>query len=160
MDYMKVSEAAAKCGLSTRRVRILCQENRIEGVIRKGNLFMIPTEAKKLEDGRSKGRNRTALKKLLDNIDKNFEKLSNIRPLTKGEVERLRDEFLIEFTYNSNAIEGNTLTPVIDVKFSDRRKYYQAFDGYYRNHNELPMVEMVAGYVNERLEKYLSLFNT
>lgn len=32
------------------------------------------------------------------------------RPLTLGEVEKLRDEFMIEFTYNSNAIEGNTLT--------------------------------------------------
>jgi hypothetical protein len=33
-----------------------------------------------------------------------------MRPLTEGEVERLRDEFVIEFTYNSNAIEGSTLT--------------------------------------------------
>lgn len=33
-----------------------------------------------------------------------------MRPLTRGEVERLREEFLIDFTYNSNAIEGNTLT--------------------------------------------------
>ncbi|MBQ4596194.1 MAG: Fic family protein, partial [Firmicutes bacterium] len=31
-------------------------------------------------------------------------------PLTKGEVERLNEEFVVEFTYNSNAIEGNTLT--------------------------------------------------
>ena len=302
MDYMKVSQAAEKWELSARRVRILCQENRIEGVIRNGNLYMIPTDAKKPEDGRSKGRSRAVLKKLLKNIDENLEKLSSMRPLTKGEVERLRDEFLIEFTYNSNAIEGNTLTlqetamvlegvtidqkplkehleiighrdafkyveslvsdkvefseyviknihslvlmdrpedkgtfrripvrimgafhepprpymvepmmnellvnhrqskdkmhlveavalfhldfegihpfidgngstgrllinlelmqhgyPAIDVKFSDRRKYYQAFDEYYRNQNELPMVAMVAGYVNERLEKYLEL---
>lgn len=299
---MKVSEAAEIWGLSTRRVRTLCQENRIEGVIRKGNLYMIPTDAKKPEDARSKGRSRTVLKKLLDNIDKNLEKLSNMRPLTKGEVERLRNEFLIEFTYNSNAIEGNTLNlqetamvlegitidqkplkehleiighrdafqyveslvsdkielseytiknihslvlmdrpedkgtfrripvrimgafneppqpymvepmmnellvnhrqrkgkmhlvetvalfhldfegihpfidgngrtgrllinlelmqhgyPAIDVKFSDRRKYYQAFDEYYRNQNELPMVEMVARYVNERLENYIEI---
>ncbi len=41
MDYMKVSEAAEKWKLSARRVRILCQENRIEGVIRKGNLLMV-----------------------------------------------------------------------------------------------------------------------
>lgn len=27
-----------------------------------------------------------------------------------GELKRLQDEFLVEFTYNSNAIEGNTLT--------------------------------------------------
>lgn len=38
------------------------------------------------------------------------EKLNIYRPLTSEEVRRLRDEFLIDFTYNSNAIEGNTLT--------------------------------------------------
>jgi Fic family protein len=36
--------------------------------------------------------------------------LDRRRPLTQGELKRLQDEFLIEFTYNSNAIEGNTLT--------------------------------------------------
>ena len=30
--------------------------------------------------------------------------------MTEGELERLRDEFIVEYTYNSNAIEGNTLT--------------------------------------------------
>jgi Fic family protein len=38
------------------------------------------------------------------------EKLNKYRPLSSEEVRRLRDEFLINFTYNSNAIEGNTLT--------------------------------------------------
>lgn len=32
------------------------------------------------------------------------------RPLTAVETQRLRDEFMVDFTYNSNAIEGNTLT--------------------------------------------------
>lgn len=36
--------------------------------------------------------------------------LNSYRPLTQGELQRLRDEFLVNFTYNSNAIEGNTLT--------------------------------------------------
>ena len=31
-------------------------------------------------------------------------------PLTEGEAERLTEEFVVEYTYNSNAIEGNTLT--------------------------------------------------
>ncbi|WP_352404671.1 hypothetical protein [Sporanaerobacter acetigenes] len=39
-----------------------------------------------------------------------LKKLNEYRPLTEGEIKRLRDEFLIDFTYNSNAIEGNTLT--------------------------------------------------
>ena len=30
--------------------------------------------------------------------------------MTAGELERLTEEFIIEYTYNSNAIEGNTLT--------------------------------------------------
>ena len=32
------------------------------------------------------------------------------RPLTRGELERLREQFTIEYTYDSNAIEGNSLT--------------------------------------------------
>ncbi len=36
--------------------------------------------------------------------------LGGRRPLTQGEVERLGEQFIVEYTYNSNAIEGNTLT--------------------------------------------------
>ena len=43
-------------------------------------------------------------------IDRKMEELQNRRPLTAGEVERLAEEFIVEYTYNSNAIEGNTLT--------------------------------------------------
>lgn len=53
---------------------------------------------------------RGASKKVFNRIDDLLRQLNECRPLTQGEVERLRDEFLIEFTYNSNAIEGNTLT--------------------------------------------------
>jgi len=45
--------------------------------------------------------------KLIEELKK---KLSNIRPFTKGELERLKEEFMIEYTYDSNAIEGSTLT--------------------------------------------------
>lgn len=38
------------------------------------------------------------------------EKLKSLRPLNKTELKRLQQEFIIENTYNSNAIEGNTLT--------------------------------------------------
>lgn len=47
---------------------------------------------------------------IFDKIDDLLLQLNKCRLLTEGEVERLRDEFLIDFTYNSNAIEGNTLT--------------------------------------------------
>lgn len=104
MEYIKVRAAAEKWGLSTRRVRVLCAEGKIDGVIRKGNLYMIPANAVKPKDRRM---NRSAF---LEGIEKKKAKLSELRPLTSGEVARLVEEFMIDFTYNSNAIEGNTLT--------------------------------------------------
>ena len=47
--------------------------------------------------------------------------------------------------------------PPIDVKFSDRRKYYACFDSYFRDNDPSPMVNMVGEYVKERLSHYLSL---
>jgi len=107
MNYIKVSLAAEKWGLSARRVRVLCKENKIEGVIRKGNLYMIPENAQKPADGRKKSSKQTIS---LEKIEQLKSELDSCRPLTQGELERLNEEFLIEFTYNSNAIEGNTLT--------------------------------------------------
>ena len=104
MEYMKVSKAAEKWGISTRRVRVLCAEGKIPGVIRKGNLYMIPETAQKPLDGR---RTRAGV---LAEIEQKRERLDAMRPLTPGEVKRLQEEFMVEFTYNSNAIEGNTLT--------------------------------------------------
>lgn len=296
MEYMKVSKAAEKWGISTRRVRVLCVEGKIPGVIRKGNLYMIPENAQKPLDGR---RTRNSV---LAEIEQKRERLDALRPLTPGEAKRLQEEFMVEFTYNSNAIEGNTLTlketamvlegmtidqkplkdhleavghrdaflyiqdiakqdvplsefviknihslvlmnqpedkgvyrripvrimgaytepvqpyliepkmtefltvneerkttmgviervarfhlefegihpfidgngrtgrlimnldlirngyPAINVKFSDRKKYYDAFDAYYRDGSADAMIELIAGYVNERLDEYLEI---
>ena len=104
MEYMKVSKAAEKWGISSRRVRILCAEGKISGVVQKGRMYLIPEDAEKPRDGRTKSST------VFEEIANKMELLSSMRPLTQGEVERLREEFMIEFTYNSNAIEGNTLT--------------------------------------------------
>ncbi|HHW47707.1 MAG TPA: Fic family protein [Clostridiaceae bacterium] len=299
MDYIKVSEAAKKWGISPRRIRKLCEENRIEGVIRKGKLYMIPADASKPEDRRT---NRKSFTAILKSIDRKLQELSSRRPLTEGEVQRLQEQFIIEYTYNSNAIEGNTLTlqetalvlqgitidqkplkdhleaighkeaflyvvnlvqqkvelsekiikdihslvlmdkpndrgvyrripvkimgayheppqpylvepkmyelmqkhaerkksmhlleclalfhlefegihpfvdgngrtgrlilnlelmqngyPPINIKFSDRKKYYEAFDAYYRNNNAGAMTELIAKYVEQRLDEYLAI---
>ena len=103
--YISVKQASEKWGISDRRVRILCSEGRIPGVIREGRSWKIPAEAGKPEDGRYK-----SAENLLDSIDRKKTELDSKRPLTEGEVERLTEEFVVEYTYNSNAIEGNTLT--------------------------------------------------
>lgn len=103
--YMSVKQAAEKWGISDRRVRILCSEGKIPGVTRQGRSWKIPEDAKKPEDGRYR-----SAESLLEMIDRKKAELDSRRPLTEGEVERLTEEFVVEYTYNSNAIEGNTLT--------------------------------------------------
>ena len=103
--YITVNQAAKKWGLSDRRVRNLCLAGKIPGAYREGRAWKIPSEATKPTDGRYKSK-----ESLVPIIEKKLEILKNRRPLTEGELERLNEEFLVEFTYNSNAIEGNTLT--------------------------------------------------
>lgn len=103
--YMTVKQAAEKWGITDRRVRILCSEGKIPGVTREGRSWKIPADAKKPEDGRYK-----TAESLIAIIDRKKIALDSRRPLTEGEVERLTEEFVVEYTYNSNAIEGNTLT--------------------------------------------------
>ena len=300
---MKVTQAAEQWGISDRRVRILCQHGKIEGVIQKGRAYLIPCDAVKPIDGRTL-RHKAVSEQylpLFSRIDSIKEQLDQRRPFTAGELQRLQDEFLIEYTYNSNAIEGNILTlqetalvlegvtidrkplkdhleavghkdaflyvqelvkdkipfsesvikqihtlvlmdrpedrgvyrripvrimgayhtppepvlvpeqmenlikefsrkklhpiesaalfhlkfegvhpfvdgngrtgrlilnlflmqngyPPINVKFTDRRRYYEAFDSYYRDNNSGAMVQMVAEYVEERLSRYIALY--
>ena len=45
--------------------------------------------------------------------------------------------------------------PPIDIKFTDRIAYYNAFDEYYVKHNLAPMENLLAGYLNARLDFYL-----
>lgn len=112
MEYRSVTQMAEQWGVSDRRVRILCQQGKIDGVIRKGRTWLIPADAEKPIDGRTTRyqRNDSPYAKLFAEVDALKAELDKRRPLTQGELQRLREEFLIEYTYNSNAIEGNTLT--------------------------------------------------
>ena len=112
MEYMTVLQASEKWGISDRRVRILCQQEKIPNVIKQGRAYLIPIDAEKPDDGRRMRykRNNSLHEALFSEVDAMKEELDNRRPLTQGELQRLREEFLIEYTYNSNAIEGNTLT--------------------------------------------------
>ena len=103
--YISVKEAAAKWGISDRRIRVLCSEGKIPGAFREGRGWKIPIDAEKPADGRFKSK-----ESILSQIDRKKAELDTRRPLTEGELERLNEEFTVEYTYNSNAIEGNTLT--------------------------------------------------
>ncbi len=103
--FMTVKQAAEKWGISDRRIRVLCSEGKIPGAYQEGRGWKIPADAEKPADGRYKSK-----ESVLSRIDQKKKALDGRRPLTEGEVARLNEEFTVEFTYNSNAIEGNTLT--------------------------------------------------
>ena len=110
MDFITAKQAAEKWGISDRQVRILCAAGKIKDAKQAGRSWLIPADVTKPEDGRVKRFRNSKLKELLSRIDEKKAVLDTLRPLTVGEVARLKDEFLVEFTYNSNAIEGNTLS--------------------------------------------------
>ncbi|BEU88812.1 DNA-binding protein [Selenomonas sp. TAMA-11512] len=103
--FITVKQAAEKWGVSDRRIRVLCAEGKIPGAHQEGRGWRIPADAQKPSDARRKSR-----ESLLAQIERKKAELDKRRPLTEGERERLSEEFIVEYTYNSTAIEGNTLT--------------------------------------------------
>ena len=103
--YITAKQAAEKWGISDRRVRILCSQGKIPGAYQQGRAWKIPYDATKPTDKRYKNK-----ESLIPILEDKLKALKKRRPLTEGELERLNEEFLTEYTYNSNAIEGNTLT--------------------------------------------------
>jgi Fic family protein len=91
---------------------LLCEQGKIVDVIKKGRSYIIPADALKPVDGRYlRGKNiPQEYSVLFARLDALKAELGKRRPLTQGELKRLQEEFLVEFIYNSNAIEGNTLT--------------------------------------------------
>lgn len=53
IDFLTVKEAGEKWNVSGRMVTIYCKEGRIEGAIKKGNLWLVPIDAVKPVDGRT-----------------------------------------------------------------------------------------------------------
>lgn len=103
--FMSVQQASEKWGISDRRVRVLCAEGKITAAYQQGRGWKITADADKPADGRFR-----SVESQLDIIDRKKAELDACRPLTEGELARLSEEFAVEYTYNSNAIEENTLT--------------------------------------------------
>ena len=111
---MTTKEAVIKWNISERRIRKLLQDGRIEGAIKVGNTWNIPVDASKPIDKRNiKNDNDFKInlgKTYFDKVDELNNKLNSKRPFSKETLKSLRNSINIEWTYNSNGIEGNTLT--------------------------------------------------
>lgn len=112
ISYESCIEAAKRWGISDRRVRDLAVSGKIPGAVREGKLWKIPVQSPKPSDGRvARGKGIPfELQGLFAEIDALKASLAEKRSLTDGEVKRLREAFLVDYTHASTAIEGNTLT--------------------------------------------------
>ncbi len=115
MEFMTTKEAVKKWNISERRIRQLLQDGRIEGAVKNGNSWNIPIDAIKPVDKRIlKPNNNEFIIELPDNffdeVDKLKKELDSKRPIPKETLRSLEERVNLEWTYNSNGIEGNTLT--------------------------------------------------
>ena len=111
MKYLTTKETASKWNVNDRRVRVLCEEGRVDGAFKVGKTWMIAENASKPYDARK------SIKKEYKGLEHDFSKIDSMkkiidqhRPLSTNVVKSLREKLIIDWTYNSNAIEGNTLT--------------------------------------------------
>ncbi|MGN0833979.1 MAG: Fic family protein [Kiritimatiellia bacterium] len=91
---------------------MLCVEGKIAGAILAGKHWRIPSDCPRPVDGRSLryGGIPKELMGLVLKVDSLKELLSRRRPLTPSEKQRWQESFMVDYTHNSTAIEGNTLT--------------------------------------------------
>ena len=92
--FMTVKQASEKWGISDRRIRVLCSEGKIQGAYQEGRGWKIPVDARKPADGRYKSK-----ESLLAQIDRKKAELDSRRPLTAGEAERLKEEFVVHLQF-------------------------------------------------------------
>ena len=54
MEYLTTVEMSEKWKITSRRIGVLCSEGRVDGAIKKGKTWLIPSDAVKPEDARYK----------------------------------------------------------------------------------------------------------
>ena len=115
MEFMTTKEAVEKWNISERRIRQLLQDGRIEGAVKVGNSWNIPIDADKPVDKRIIKPDDNKFKfdlddNYFDEVDSLKKELDSKRPIPKETLKSLKESINLEWTYNSNGIEGNTLT--------------------------------------------------
>ena len=115
MEFMTTNDAVKKWSISERRIRQLLQDGRIEGAVKVGNNWNIPINANKPTYKRCVKLDNSEFKfdlpdNYFDKFDKLNKKLNSKRPISKETLKSLKESINLEWTYNSNGIEGNTLT--------------------------------------------------
>jgi Fic family protein len=108
---MSSKEASEKWKISDRRIRVLCNEGRIEGAVKIGRNWSLPADAAKPADARETSKkNYIGLEYDFSDIDSLKDSIDKRRPFSRRLTHSLQEKLIVEWTYHSNAIEGNTLS--------------------------------------------------
>ena len=111
MELKNIVYFVKKWGINERRIRALCSEGRIEGAIKVGKTWLIPVETTKPIDKRYKVKEKIFYDSIdFKLVDKKKDLINSLRPFSNLMNKQLKNKLVVEWTYNSNAIEGNTLT--------------------------------------------------
>lgn len=82
MKYITVKEAAQKFGINERRVRLLCEQGRIEGAYKEGKVYLIPEASEKPSDQRKTENKKSLTINTYPEVD--FKKYHKMYPDDKG----------------------------------------------------------------------------
>lgn len=88
MNFMSAREAAAKWGISQRRVAFLCSKNRIDNATMVGNMWVIPVSAEKPIDARSLKNNK--------HTEKEFNPLKHFKITIEETVSGVFDVYAVD----------------------------------------------------------------
>lgn len=96
-----------------------------------------------------------------------FADAKNLHPIERAALFHLKFEGIHPFV-DGNGRTGRLILnlmlmqdgyPPINVKYSDRKRYYEAFDDYYQNNNAKMMIDIFVNLLSEALTHYLSIQN-
>jgi len=111
MEYKNIKYFVKIWNISERRIRELASTGRIDGSYKVGKIWFIPDKATKPTDLRYKKKINLFYSPInFDEIDNKLKLVDSYRPFKKTILNQLKEKLDVEWTYNSNAIEGNTLT--------------------------------------------------
>ena len=100
MEFMSAREAANKWGISQRRVALLCSEQRIDNAMMIGNMWIIPSIAKKPIDARStrytksEGKNVKPFVKWAGGKGQLLKEIEQYYPFSDGKITKYAEPFV------------------------------------------------------------------
>lgn len=146
MEYISVTQASEKWKIGVRRIRALCTDGRIDGAVKQGSIWMIPSNLDKPSDGRKFRHARNSHIRIGRHNFTEFEKLKDSLENKVVSPEKITDTFLtviktslsfddieldkasiqniLEFKEEANSIDFGLRVRVLNLSYTIRNLVY------------------------------------